>query len=78
MFRNRHEQQIKEKALILGRFTAGHEQIEILGETDTAHEIGGQIPVPYRDAVRICGRDGGDGCASLPDHHTLGFLIFVV
>ena len=47
------QQQIEEKALVLGRLTAGEQQVEVLGEAQPAHQVAAEIASPHFDPVGI-------------------------
>ena len=65
---DRHQQQVEEVALVLGRLLAGQQQVEVLGEAQPAHEVAGEVAAPHLDAVGVGLADVGDGGAALSEH----------
>ena len=50
---DRHEQQVEEEALLLGRLLAREEQVEVLREREPAHEVAGQVAPAHLDAIGV-------------------------
>ena len=50
---DRDEQQVEEEALVVGRLVAGQQQVEVLGEGQTAHEVAREVTAPHLDAIGI-------------------------
>jgi 5-methyltetrahydropteroyltriglutamate--homocysteine methyltransferase len=56
---DRHEQQVEEEVLLLGRLLAGEEQVKVLREREPAHEVAGQVAPAHLDAIRVGLADAG-------------------
>jgi hypothetical protein len=69
VFGDRHEQQIKEVALRLGRLAAGQQQIEIGGKGKPAHQIGAKILAAHGHAGRVGRTDRRRRRSRLADQH---------
>src|SRR5262245_17099176 len=63
---DRHEQQVEEVALLVGRLLAREKQVKVLGEAQPAHEVAGQVAAAHLDP-------GGVGLAD-PSRHARVFL----
>jgi hypothetical protein len=50
---DRDEQQVEKEALVVGRFAAGEQQVEVLGEAQPAHEVAGEVSSPHLDPIGI-------------------------
>ena len=57
---DRHEQQVEEEALLLGRLLAGQQQVEVLGEAQPAHQVAGEVAAAHLDAVGVGLADAAD------------------
>ena len=57
---DRHQQEIEEEALVLGRLAAGEQQVEVLREGQPAHQVAGEVASPHLDPVRIGLADATD------------------
>ena len=69
VFGERHEAEVEEEALGVGRRTAGREQVDEVGEGRAPHQVGGQVAPAYPNPV---GRRDGDlrlSRAGLADQH---------
>ena len=67
----KQEHEVEEEALIRVRFAARQQEVEILGEGQTPHEIGCEILSPHLDPVREGAADARDGLAGFADLHVL-------
>ena len=58
---DRHEQQVEEEALVVGRLAPGEEQVEVVGEAQPAHQVAAEVAAAHFDPVGVGLADVADG-----------------
>ncbi len=70
MLGDRDEEEVEEEALVLGRLVAGQQQVHVLGEGQTTHQVTGQIAATHLDPIGVGLRDPTDRAARPADRHS--------